>query len=59
MRLVHCERCRFNFESDQSPAHCPQCHGPGVPAEHAARPERETSRTQELKIIPPEPGEDE
>jgi hypothetical protein len=52
MRLVHCARCRFNFEADEATARCPQCQGPAEPAELAVRPQGESSRTQELHIVP-------
>jgi len=50
MRLLHCERCRFNFEAPEPSAPCPQCGAPSVLADEAIRGE-ESSTTHELKII--------
>jgi uncharacterized Zn finger protein (UPF0148 family) len=51
MGLQHCERCRFNFESTDAGASCPQCGESTVPAENASRSE-ESSQTRELEVIP-------
>ncbi len=55
MSLVHCERCRFNFESAEVQPSCPQCGGEAVLATQAERPERDAAKTLELRLVPP-PG---
>jgi hypothetical protein len=51
MRLMHCERCRFNFESDEPAVHCPQCGQDAVPAEKAPH-APEGAKTRELEVVP-------
>jgi ribosomal protein S27E len=52
VRMVHCEHCRFSFESGDPVARCPQCGQAAVEAEDASQVEDDIKKTIPMRIVP-------